>query len=71
MDNKPWYASQTVWSSVATFGVSLGGAYMAYRGGDINLAMTSLVAAGGAIGSLVGRFKVTSTIGKPVVVAAK
>jgi hypothetical protein len=67
MENKPWYASQTVWASLSTIGVSLGGAYLAYKAGDINLAMTSLIAAGSGVGSLVGRFKATASLGKPAV----
>ena len=66
MDNKPWFASQTVWGGVAAIGAGLGGAYVAYKAGDITTASAGLMAAFGGLQSIIGRFKATSTIGKPV-----
>ena len=63
MPSKPWYSSQTIWGGVATIAASTGGAYAAFRAGDMNAAGTCLMAAMGGIMAIVGRFKATSTIG--------
>ncbi len=63
LPSKPWYASQTIWGGVATIAASTGGAYAAFRAGDMNAAGTCLMAAMGGIMAIVGRFKATSTIG--------
>jgi hypothetical protein len=71
MDNKPWYASQTVWGGVAAIGGGLGTAWLGYSMRDPLSVSAGLTAAYGGLQSIIGRFKATTTIGKPVVVAAK
>lgn len=62
VETKPWFASQTFWGAVAAFGAGAGGAYAAWKAGNVDAAMTSLVAAGGAIIAIVGRFKAVKVI---------
>jgi uncharacterized membrane protein YfcA len=62
IDTKPWYTSQTVWAGVTGFFASAGGAYAAWKAGNINEAMTAIVAAVSALGAIVGRFKATGAI---------
>jgi hypothetical protein len=57
VETKAFYASQTFWGAVAALGAGLGGAYAAWKVGNIDGAMTALVAAGGALVAIVGRFK--------------
>jgi hypothetical protein len=56
-ETKPWFASQTFWGAVAAVGAGIGGAYAAYKAGNIEMAMTSLAGAGGGLMAIVGRFK--------------
>lgn len=65
-NNKPWYASQTVWGGVAAIGAGLGAAYASYKAGDVGGASAGLMAAFGGLQAIIGRFKATAAIGKPV-----
>ena len=67
MDNKPWYASQTIWGGVAAIGGGLGVAYVSYKSGDVAGASAGLMAAFGGLQSIIGRMKATAVIGKPAV----
>ena len=66
-DNKPWYASQTVWGAVIAILSSIGGAYYAYKTQNFDAVVTSLSAALGGVLAFIGRFKATATVGKAVV----
>ena len=60
--SKPFWASQTVWSSFAVIGASAGAAVLAWRSGDMGAfgaAVTSLL---GGVNAIVGRFKATTPI---------
>jgi len=60
--SKPFWASQTIWSSIAVIGASAGAAVLAWRGGDMGAfgaAITSLL---GGLNAIVGRFKATAPI---------
>jgi hypothetical protein len=61
--SKPFWASQTIWSSLAVIGASSGAAVLAWRGNDMGAfgaAITSLL---GGVNAIVGRFKATTPIG--------
>jgi hypothetical protein len=63
MDNKSWYASQTIWGGVAAIGAGLGGAYASWKMGDMGGMSAGLMAAFGGVQAIIGRFKATATIG--------
>lgn len=67
MENKPWYASQTVWSSLGAVGAGLGAAYHGYTTNDTVTMSAGLTAAFAGIGAVVGRFKANASIVKPAV----
>ena len=73
MDNKPWYASQTIWGGL---GAIIGGtvaAYSALKTGDIAgvvsnaqqvfVVVSSMAAAFGGLQAVIGRFKAVKPIG--------
>jgi hypothetical protein len=68
---KPWWASQTILSGIGGSVASLGGAYMAFKAGNIELALSSAVAAMMSLGAIAGRLKAVQPIGKPVAAAPK
>jgi hypothetical protein len=62
---KPFWASQTVWSSLAVVGASVAGAVLAVKSGDaagVGAALTSLV---GALSAIVGRYKARAALAPP------
>ena len=63
MDNKPWFASQTVWGGIAAIGAGMSGAYVAYKSGDVGGASAGLMAAFGGLQAIIGRFRATTVIG--------
>ena len=61
-NRKPFWASQTIWSSVAVIGSSVAGGVLAFRSGDINAFGAAVTAALGGLNAIVGRWKATSAI---------
>jgi hypothetical protein len=61
-DTKVWYASQTFWGGLAAIGAGLGGAYAAYKAGNMEAMVASLTAAGGGLMAVIGRFKATAVL---------
>ena len=57
VDTKPFWASQTIWSSVAVIGSSLTGGVLAWKSGDMATFGTALTAVLGGINAIVGRFR--------------
>jgi lysozyme family protein len=62
-DTKPFWASQTIWSSLAVIGSSVAGGILAFRGNDIAAFGASLTALLGGLNAIVGRFRSTTPIG--------
>lgn len=62
-DAKPFWASQTIWSSVAVVGSSAAGAFLAWRSGDLAAFGAALTAALGGLNAIVGRIRAVSPIG--------
>ena len=60
--SKPFWASQTIWSSVAVIGASITGAFLAWKSGDMAAFGAALTAILGGINAIVGRVRATSTI---------
>lgn len=60
--SKPFWASQTVWSSVAVIGSSLTGSLLAWKSGDMAAFGAALTAVLGGINAIVGRFRAVSAI---------
>jgi lysozyme family protein len=63
LDSKPFWASQTIWSSIAVIGSSVAGGILAFRGNDIAGFGASLTALLGGVNAIVGRFRSTTSIG--------
>ena len=61
-ESKPFWASQTVWSSVAVIGSSLAGSVLAWKSGDMAAFGTALTAVLGGINAIVGRFRAVSAL---------
>jgi len=59
---KPFWASQTIWSSIAVIGSSLAGGILALRANDIGAFGASLTALLGGINAIVGRVRSTTPI---------
>ncbi|MDB5643859.1 MAG: hypothetical protein JWN07_3176 [Hyphomicrobiales bacterium] len=62
-ETKPFWASQTIWSSIAVIGSSLAGGILALRSNDIGAFGASLTALLGGINAIVGRVRTTTPIG--------
>lgn len=60
---KPYWASQTVWSSLAVIGSSAAGAALAWKSGDMAAFGAALTAMLGGINAVIGRFRATQMIG--------
>lgn len=60
---KPYWASQTVWSSLAVIGSSAAGAALAWKSGDLAAFGAALTAMLGGINAIAGRFRATKIIG--------
>jgi len=61
-DTKPFWASQTIWSSVAVIGSSLTGALLAWKGNDIAGFGAALTALLGGVNAIVGRMRAATPI---------
>jgi hypothetical protein len=62
IEAKPFWASQTIWSSVAVVGSSAAGAYLAWMGGDMAAFSASLTAFVGGINAIIGRLRASQPI---------
>ncbi|MDB5596780.1 MAG: hypothetical protein JWM36_3741 [Hyphomicrobiales bacterium] len=62
-DSKPFWASQTIWSSIAVIGSSVTGALLAWRSNDMASFGASLTALLGGVNAIVGRYRGTMPIG--------
>lgn len=62
-DAKPFWASQTIWSSIAVIGSSLAGGILAWRSNDMAGFGASLTALLGGVNAIVGRVRSTTPIG--------
>ncbi|MBX9757331.1 MAG: hypothetical protein K2Y29_01040 [Beijerinckiaceae bacterium] len=62
IDAKPFWASQTIWSSIAVIGSSLAGAVLAWKANDMASFGASLTALLGGINAIVGRWRVSAPI---------
>lgn len=62
-DTKPFWASQTIWSSIAVIGSSVAGGILAFRSNDIAAFGAALTALLGGLNAIVGRFRSTTAIG--------
>ena len=60
--SKPFWASQTIWSSIAVLGASLTGAIIAWRANDMAAFGAAITAALGGMNAIVGRYRATSSI---------
>jgi lysozyme family protein len=63
LDAKPFWASQTIWSSIAVIGSSAAGGLIAWRSNDIAGFGAALTALLGGINAIVGRVRSTTPIG--------
>ena len=63
LDPKPFWASQTIWSSIAVIGSSATGAFLSWNANDMAGFGASLTALLGGVNAVVGRFKATGPIG--------
>jgi lysozyme family protein len=61
-DTKPFWASQTIWSSIAVIGSSLTGALLAWKGNDIAGFGAALTALLGGVNAIVGRVRAATPI---------
>ena len=61
-ETKPFWASQTVWSAIAVIGSSLGGAFLAWRSGDLPAFGAALTSVLGGANAIVGRFRATAAL---------
>lgn len=59
---KPFWASQTIWSSIAVIGSSTTGAYLAWKAGDMATFGAALTAVLGGVNAIVGRVRAVSAI---------
>jgi lysozyme family protein len=61
-DTKPFWASQTIWSSIAVIGSSVTGAVLAWKGNDIAGFGAALTALLGGVNAIVGRVRASTPI---------
>lgn len=61
-ETKPFWASKTIWGSLATIGSSIGAAIYSFQTGDIGTSLAVLVSILGGLASLFGRISATSKI---------
>jgi hypothetical protein len=59
---KPFWASQTIWSSIAVIGSSAAGAWLAWAAGDMTAFGAALTAILGGVSAIVGRFRAVSLV---------
>jgi hypothetical protein len=62
-DSKPFWASQTIWSSIAVVGSSAAGAFLAWRAGDLAAFGAALTAVLGGLNAIAGRMRAVTPIG--------
>lgn len=62
-DRKPFWASQTVWSSFAVIGSSTAGALLAWNSNDMASFGAALTAVLGGVNAVVGRFRANGPLG--------
>lgn len=62
-ESKPFWASQTIWSSLAVVGASGVGAWLAWRSSDFAAFCAAITAALGGLNAIVGRFRAIRPIG--------
>lgn len=62
-ETKPFWASQTIWSSLAVIGASAAGALLAWRSGDFAAFGVALTAILGGVNAIVGRIRAVTPIG--------
>ena len=60
---KPFWASQTIWSSIAVIGSSAAGAVLAWKSGDMASFGAAITALLGGINAIVGRVRATQVVG--------
>ena len=63
IDSKPFWASQTIWSSIAVIGSSVTGAMLAWKSNDIAGFGAALTALLGGVNAIVGRVRAKAAIG--------
>jgi len=61
-ETKPFWASQTIWSSIAVIGSSVTGALLAWKGNDIAGFGAALTALLGGVNAIVGRVRAQTPI---------
>jgi hypothetical protein len=59
---KPFWASQTIWSSIAVVGSSITGAVLAWKAQDMASFGMALTAALGGLNAIIGRVRATTPI---------
>jgi hypothetical protein len=62
-ETKPFWASQTIWSSIAVIGSSAAGAFLAWRSGDFAAFGAAITAVLGGLNAIVGRVRAVTPIG--------
>lgn len=60
---KPFWASQTIWSSIAVIGSSATGAVLAWKAGDMAAFGAAITALLGGVNAIVGRVRATQVVG--------
>ncbi|MDB5569060.1 MAG: hypothetical protein JWN93_243 [Hyphomicrobiales bacterium] len=60
---KPFWASQTIWSSLAVVGSSAAGALFAWKSGDMSAFGAAITALLGGVNAIVGRWRAVTPIG--------
>jgi hypothetical protein len=63
--SKPFWASQTIWSSLAVIGASLAGAALSARSGDVAGVSAALTSILGAAAAIAGRYKARTALAPP------
>lgn len=61
-ETKPFWASQTIWSSIAVVGSSAAGALLAWRSGDLAAFGAALTAMLGGLNAIAGRIRAVTPI---------
>ncbi len=61
--SKPFWASQTIWSSIAVIGSSAAGAVLAWNAGDMAAFGAAITALLGGVNAIAGRIRASQMIG--------
>ncbi len=59
---KPFWASQTIWSSLAVVGSSAAGAFLAWKSHDMSAFGAAITALLGGVNAIVGRWRAVTPI---------